>query len=371
MSKTDFLYLSEPDLIRAGVLDAKKCIGVCEEVFRILHEGDYLMGGPNHNEHGLVLVFPKETKFKNMPVAGPERRFISMPAYLGGRFAVCGEKWYGSNVKNPKERGLPRSILNVTINDPETCAPLAYMSGNLISSMRTGCIPGVGVRYLGNPDAHTVSVVGVGPIQKATMLAMKAEMKNLKRVVAKAAHQERAQAFVDWAQTELGLDGIAVDDLETAVREGDIVSIAASPEKPLYLKDAWLKEGATVLLTSPIEADDAFWLNNKLVFDNTKMHEAYYAQGLELGDVKKACNGWGKMYALMEGKRLSELACQISLGDVVVNPELGRKNRSDKEIFVTSGQVLFDIAWGYELYRTAKEKGIGTKLDLWDEPHWT
>ena len=106
MSRTDFLYLSEPDLIEAGVLDAAKCIEVCEEVFRILHEGDYLMGGPNHNEHGLVLVFPKETKFEHMPVAGPERRFISMPAYLGGRFAVCGEKWYGSNVKNPKERGF-------------------------------------------------------------------------------------------------------------------------------------------------------------------------------------------------------------------------------------------------------------------------
>lgn len=124
MSKTRLLYLSEPDLIKAGVLDAEKCINVCEEVFRILYEGDYLMGGPNHNEHGLVLVFPKETKFKHMPVAGPERRFIAMPAYLGGRFAVCGEKWYGSNVKNPKERGLPRSVLTVTLNDPDTCEPI-------------------------------------------------------------------------------------------------------------------------------------------------------------------------------------------------------------------------------------------------------
>ena len=35
MSRTDFLYLSEPDLIKTGVLDAAKCINVCEEVFRI------------------------------------------------------------------------------------------------------------------------------------------------------------------------------------------------------------------------------------------------------------------------------------------------------------------------------------------------
>lgn len=371
MSKTEFLFLSEPDLIETGVLDADKCINVCEEVFRILHEGDYLMGGPNHNEHGLVLVFPKETKFKNMPVAGPERRFISMPAYLGGRFNVCGEKWYGSNVKNPKERGLPRSVLNVTINDPETCEPIAYMSGNLISSMRTGCIPGVGVRYLANKDAETISVIGVGPIQKATMLAMKSEMKNLKKVVAMAAHLERAQGFAKWAKEELGLEGEAVETLEEATRKGDIISVAASPAKPLYFKDEWLKPGATMLLTSPIEADDDFWLKNKITFDNTKMHEAYYEEALELGDIKKACNGWGRMYELMEQRRMTDLAHSISLGDVVVDPSLGRKDPAVKEIFVTSGQVLFDVAWGYELYRQAKKKGIGQTLKLWDEPYWT
>lgn len=371
MSKTRLLYLSEPDLIKAGVLDAEKCINVCEEVFRILYEGDYLMGGPNHNEHGLVLVFPKETKFKHMPVAGPERRFIAMPAYLGGRFAVCGEKWYGSNVKNPKERGLPRSVLTVTLNDPDTCEPKAFMSGNLISSMRTGCIPGVGVRYMANKDASVITVIGVGPIQKATMLAMKAEMKNLKKVIAVAAHLERAQGFIKWAEEELGLDGEAMESMEEAVKLGDLVSVAASPKEPLFFKGEWLKEGATVLLTSPIEGDDDFWLNSELVFDNTRMHQAYYDEAIELGDVNKACNGWGKMYALMEQGRMKDLDHQNSLGDVVTNPELGRKDPKARELFVTSGQVLFDLAWGCDLYETAKKLGIGQELELWDEPYWT
>lgn len=368
---TEILFLSEPDLIRAGVLDAAKCIDVCEEVFSILHEGDYLMGGPNHNEHGLVLVFPKESKFPNMPLAGPERRFIAMPAYLGGRFNVCGEKWYGSNVKNPKERGLPRSVLTVTLNDPESCEPFAFMSGNLISSMRTGCIPGVGVRYMANKDAESVSVIGVGPIQKATMLAMKAELPNLKYVYAKAAHLERAEGFVDWCKEELGLTGEAFDSMEACCKKGDIVSVAASPKDPLYFEDAWFKEGATIIGTSPFEADDAFWLNNPIVFDNTKMHEAYYTEGAELGDVKKACNGWGKMYSLMAAGRLAGLEKQISLGDVVTDPSLGRKDKAAKEIFVTSGQVLFDVAWGKTLYETAKAQGIGQSMPLWDEPYWT
>lgn len=81
--RTDFLYLSEPDTIAAGVLDAKKCIDNAEEVFTLLAKGDYLMGGNNHNNHGMYIVFPKESEFPNMPVAGPDRRFVAMPAYLG------------------------------------------------------------------------------------------------------------------------------------------------------------------------------------------------------------------------------------------------------------------------------------------------
>ena len=32
--RTDFLYMSEPDVIAAGVLDARKCIDNAEEVFK-------------------------------------------------------------------------------------------------------------------------------------------------------------------------------------------------------------------------------------------------------------------------------------------------------------------------------------------------
>src|SRR5512139_3649250 len=94
--KTEFLYLSEPDLLRVGVLDVPRSVDVAEETFALLAKGDYLMGGTNHNSHGMGIVFPKATPFPNMPVAGPDRRFVAMPAYLGGRFDVCGNKWYGS-----------------------------------------------------------------------------------------------------------------------------------------------------------------------------------------------------------------------------------------------------------------------------------
>ena len=51
--KTEFLYMSEPDCIAAGVLNTPKCVNNAEEVFKLLARGDYLMGGNNHNNHGM------------------------------------------------------------------------------------------------------------------------------------------------------------------------------------------------------------------------------------------------------------------------------------------------------------------------------
>ena len=125
----NFLFLTEEEAVKAGAGNMERCIEVMDEVLELLGQGDYLMGTPNHNAHGIKIYFPKEPKFPDMPKKGPDRRFMALVAYLGGRFHVCGEKWYGSNIAN-RDRGLPRSILTTLLNDPDTGAPIAFLSAN-------------------------------------------------------------------------------------------------------------------------------------------------------------------------------------------------------------------------------------------------
>ena len=80
-------------MIKAGVKDMHACVETMVEVYQLLGQGDYVMGGKNHNSHGVKIVFPKTSPFPNMPLDGPDRRFMAMVAYLGGRFNVAGEKW--------------------------------------------------------------------------------------------------------------------------------------------------------------------------------------------------------------------------------------------------------------------------------------
>lgn len=367
--KIDFLYLSEPDMIAAGVMDAKRCVSVCEETFSLLGEGDYLMGGANHNNHGLNIVFPKETKFPNMPVAGPDRRFAAMPGYLGGRFDVCGNKWYGSNHANAQQ-GLPRSILTMMLNDKDTGAPLALMSANLLSAARTGAVPGVAAKHLANKDAKVVSVVGCGPINKACFTAIMTQLGSVEKVVCFDLFIDKANEFANWVAGEYKVEAVGVDDTEAGFRDVDVITVAASRLKPLHFKDEWIKEGATILVSGPVNTDESFLTSCKIVYDHTSLQEAYVEDAVASGNKEGYYSGviGGPFYRLIDAGKLPPLKESTGLGDVVNGKKQGRESTSDRVIFIACGMAVFDISWGFEVYETAKKNGIGTSLNLWDKP---
>ena len=68
-SKVEFLFLNEEDMIKAGVLDADRAVDTVGEVITLLSEGDYLMGGRAHNDHGVQLIFPEKSDIPNFPLA--------------------------------------------------------------------------------------------------------------------------------------------------------------------------------------------------------------------------------------------------------------------------------------------------------------
>lgn len=367
--KTEFLYLNEKEMIEAGVLDYGRCIDVEEEVFGLISSGDYVMGGDKHNSHGIMMKFPKESPFPNMPLDAPDRRFMAMPAYVGGRFNVAGQKWYGSNILNP-ERGLPRSILMVMLNDADTCEPLCLMAGNLISSVRTGCVPGVAVRHLANKDAKVCSCIGAGPVSKACFEGIKHEANNLEELVVCDIILEKAEAFANEMSEKYGIKATATDNIEEAVSKGDIVSIAASPTKPIKLKNEWLKKGSLLIFSGRGEVDEAYFTTAKTVWDNTKMHETYFDEHMALPENERFINGIAvQIYRFMYEGKIAPITEGIGLGDVILGNKIGRKDKDERICFIAGGMPIWDVAWGKDLYENAKAKGLGQNLLLWDEPY--
>lgn len=372
-TKIDFLYLNEEDMIKAGVKEMAGCVDAMEEMFKLLKIGDYRMGGPNGNSHGVMMTFPEESPFPNMPKDGPDRRFMAMPAYLGGNFDMAGMKWYGSNVEN-KSKGLPRSILMLTLNDKDTGAPIAYMSANILSAYRTGAVPGVGVKYFAKEDSKVVGIIGPGVMSKTAFAATIAVRPGIETVKIKGRSKKSTDGFVNYLNEEFPQikDIKIVDTIEDAVRDCDIVHIATSSptgdvnEYP-YIKEEWIKPGAILCCPAAARFDDDFILNRaRTVTDNIQLYEAWEEEMEFPAYNSIPIPAVHCMDLIAEGKMSKDKI--DDLGDVLIGKIPVHRKENEIVIYSVGGMPVEDVAWGTIVYRNAIEKGIGTKLNLWDVP---
>lgn len=370
--KVDFLYLSEDDMIKAGVKDMAGCVEAMDEMFRLMKVGDYRMGGANGNSHGCMVMFPESSPFPEMPVDGPDRRFMAMPAYLGGKFDMAGMKWYGSNVEN-KEKGLPRSILTLILNDKDTGAPRAFMSANILSAYRTGAVPGVGFKYFAREEASTIGIVGPGVMSKTALAAAMAVRPSLKTVKVKGRGKASLDNFIAHVKEEYpGVEAYAVETIEEAVRDSDIVSVSTSsptgdPAQYPYIAEEWIKPGAIIESTAALRFDDEFIIHRaRTVTDNIKLYEAWEEEMKPDAYNTIPIPAVRVMDLIAEGKMKLE---QVDdLGDVLLGNIPVHRKEDEIVIYSVGGMPVEDVAWGTIIYRNALKKGIGVKLNLWEVP---
>lgn len=372
-TKIDFIYLSEPDMIAAGVTDMPLCVDTMEEMFILLQKGDYRMAGPNSDSHGAMITFPEESSFSTMPKPTADRRLMAMPAYLGGDFQTCGVKWYGSNIAN-REIGLPRSILMFTLTDVVTSAPLAYMSANLLSAYRTGAIPGVGARYLARKDSKVIGLLGPGVMGKTTVAACIAACPDIDTIKIKGRGKASLDNFVAWlAETFPQITNVQiVDSIEGVVRDSDIVTYCNSGEtgdvsQYPEVKREWVKPGAFLAMPASCRLDEGMEQPDvRKILDNTGLYQAWYEEVPKPAHKHIPLIGVRFMDMVEEGSMtMNELE---DLGEIIAGVTPSRQN--DEEIIVMSvgGMPVEDVAWATVVYRNAIEKNIGVSLNLWETP---
>lgn len=379
--KIDFLYLNEKDMIEAGVLDAAGCIETMRDTMELFGKKDFLLGGPNADEHGLQMNFPQKSDIEGFPLDdGPDRRFMAMPAYLGGRFHIAGQKFYGSNSHNAA-LGLPRSILMVTLSDVDTGAPKAIMSANLLSAMRTGAMPAMAATYLANKDSEVLSLLGPGVINKCALMCYMEVLPNIKKIKIRGSSSKSKTAlamkeFIEETYPQVK-EVVICDSLEEACRDADVVSEAMSVTKENMeeFRLEWFKKGATVFsMGSFLYRKYEDFKNTTMVVDNYGMYQKYLNNFIARGPVDAFGNkrewvimGIHFVHLVKTGQVQREQV--INLCDIVNGKSDGRTSQDEIVMCSIGGMPLEDLSWGYDCYRRAMKKGLGTSLNLWDAPY--
>ena len=373
-NKHDFIYLNEADMIAAGVKDMARCVEVMEEALVLLRQGDFRMAGSSAMSHGAMIGFPKNPQHAGMPADGPDRRFMAMPAYLGGRFGTTGVKWYGSNLENRK-KGLPRSIHLFTLNDTDTGAPLAVMSGNLLSAYRTGAIPGVAVKHLARKDAKVLGLVGPGVIGRVTTESVLSQRPDIDRIIAKGVDDADVQRYADFIKPMFpNIKSVeSAESVEQVAREADILAVTVTTDPAgssgfPYIKQEWIKPGALLLLPAAVRFDDEFITSDaaRLVVDAWPLYETWAEEMGEEAyeDIGIVGNRW---HALIEQGKMSADKVQ-EIADVATGAIPARQSDEEVILYSAGGMPIEDVAWATDIYHNAIEQGIGISLNLWDSP---
>ena len=366
----EFLYLSEEDMIRAGVLDMPRCIDTMEDTFFLLQKGDYRLGGPNNSDHGLRTRFPKTSDIPDMPLDAPGRWFTAMPAYLGGKYHCFGFKTYGANQDNPKQ-GIPRSILMMQLLNVETGAPLAFMSANILSAMRTGGVSGLFARKFADPQAKKVAVIGPGVIGRYSLDAVMCECKEIETISIFGRGEKNREAIKNHCLSKGYPSILDCHSISEACEDADVIITASTQaakfgDYPL-IPDGAIKQGACVIVTSAVRIDRSYSdsVNSPCIFvaDDKRMYmenrgidaQPETEEEKKTVTVKGALSEW-----LKEGKTV------LNLPEIVEDQSF-KRDQSKTYICASGGIPIEDVSWAWECYTKARENNTGVMLPIWEK----
>jgi len=350
-----FLYLQQEDCVKAGGYDMAGTMKAVERSFFLHGQGDFIQPGKPVIRWG-----------------GPETeettgRIMSMPSFLGGLswaeelasrgllgpVNTSGIKFIPSKPHNPAKHNLPRANAVIIILDPETLMPACIMDGTLVSAMRTGGASGVAAKYLANPGAKVLGLIGAS-VQGITQLkAILEGAPTLEECRVFDINPQTTAAFIQRMAGELGVKLIAAASAEEAVRGADIVSTATMAKEP-YIKADWYKPGV-------LHCEISFWDTPPealKAFDFIVVDDWYQVKH---HGVDVSCR------AVKEGI-IPEERVRGNLGDVIVGKVAGRKSPDEKIFFNPIGLGIHDLSEAHRVYQNALAMGLGKTLPLWENP---
>lgn len=278
----------------------------------------------------------------------PRRKIIAS----GGLLAVMGGGLFYDGVLGVKTYTVVKGqySFQVSLYDADTGKLLCYTQANRLGQLRTGATTGIALKYLSNPSAATVGIIGTG-YQASTQLEAACKVRGISSIKAYSRTVERREEFAKNMADSLGLEVVSAASNEEAVRNSDIVICIAAAMDPV-LEGEWLSSGTTVVAAGPTtwrarEVDDAVLTRaDQIIVDSSEQ-----ARG-EAGDLVSAADR-----GIVQWSQLQELR------HVVSGLIKGRGGPTDIVYAKMMGTGVADVAAAKLAYDRAQCDGLGTEMD--------
>ncbi len=276
------------------------------------------------------------------------RRRIRMP---GGMMHVmsAGDRGlgvFGHKVYTTTRRG---ARFLITLYSTADGRPLAVLEAGLLGAIRTGAASGIATKYLANPDAAVLGVLGTGR-QSPTQIQAVCAVRPIAQVLVYSRNADRREAFAAEMTDSLGIAVTAAGSAQAAVESADVVAAITNSKQPV-LAGAWLKPGAHVnaagnnMLTEQEVDTDVFrraWLVTTDSLEGAK---------IECGDLLAAVDP-----GIVQWEDVIEIG-RVAAGRHPVN-----RPADAITVYESQGIAAEDLYAAVHVLRKAEAQGIGVDL---------
>jgi len=297
------------------------------------------------------LVAALEATYKT-GVKAPERLRAEIPTDHGGEETtllvspawVAGEG-IGVKIVTVVPGNSRRGLLSVSgaylYLDGNTGQPLAQFDGAVLTSMRTAAMSALASRTLSRSDSRRHLVIGAGALAPDFVRAHRRMRPIETTSVWARRHSEAAQLAEDLRESGLAVE--AVDDLEAALRDADIVSCVTSAREPV-LRGAWLTPGMHLDLVG------SYRPNMREVDDEAIRRSAIYVDSR-----KAALEESGELADPIARGVIAETDIRGDLAGLVSGRIDGRRDEEEITLFKSVGNGSADFAAARAAWRIYEE----------------
>ncbi len=315
------LYLSESDV--QSLIAMPKAIEVVEEAFRRLAAGEAT------NE--------------------PRVRAINADVVVHTMSATA--RWLGAAGWKCYASSKAGTTFHVGLYDTATASLTALLAADLLGRFRTGAATGVAVKHLSAPETTEVTVIGAGK-QARTQLMAVAAVRPIRQAKVHSRSPQLRSNFAAELSKALEVDVVPVPDLQEAAKEAPIIITATTSAQPVVMSD-WVRDDALVC------AVGANWTRRREIDPllvqrcQSVVCDDIFACRAEAGDLvlaaEEGCFDWS---------RAIDLATVVTAG-------LPASPRSPSAVlFKSVGLAIEDVVLGRHLVELARQRGVGTELEL-------
>jgi len=274
-----------------------------------------------------------------------ENTLLLMPGFTHGTMATKLVSVFPGN----KQKNKPAIYGVVVLNDAETGEPVAIINGTKLTAMRTGAVGAAAAKYLAGTDTETLGVIGTG-VQAFHQALMISETNHLKKLIVGARTTEKAKTFISALRENIPEVTIeTTTDFNSLVKDSDVIVTATSSSEPVFDVDAKDLIDKTIIAIGSYKPDMQELPLSVFEAANNIFVDTIHAK-TESGDIKIPLE-----------KGLIKDEDIIPFSELLKKPEL--KNNG-LNVFKSVGMALFDLTCAELIYRKAKEKGLGTEIEL-------